>query len=204
MNQQYLSARTLNFNYLTGKQVSLSLIDNGGLKYNPLIFYIDDKTIGLSIAYHSEFESKSSASIEVVYAEHLLKFDTKIKGYDDGILYLYMPRKVEKTQQREYLRVGCNIKCSIENFTTGTIKNLSAGGAFILLDNPIDIALLDCSSFKLCFSLDNRDFRINCSAVEITRKFIRVKFSNIKDDSRELITQYCLSIDAEEFKRCYK
>lgn len=200
MKLEHISSKTLNFPYLLGKKVTLKIKDSFE-NSKSLVFYADEKQIGISIAHNDAFTKGTKCTLELLYMENLLKLDCVIKNFEDGILYLSIPRYASIIQQRGNLRVGCNIKCDIERFSTGKIKNISAGGAFIALDSSIDLSLFNKDSFKLCFTINNVDLRITCSSVEIAEKFIRVKFVNLDESTTEFLTLYCCSIDAEEFRR---
>ena len=200
MERKYISSKTINFNYVTGKKVNLKIGDK--FEYSKsLIFYADDKKIGISIAQNPLFEKGVKCSLEFLYLENMLVLEGVIKTFEDGILYLSIPRNVAIKQQRGDLRVNCSNRCNIEKFTTGKIKNLSAGGAFISLDTPIDFSLFDENSFKVCFNINNTDLRLTCASVEYGEKFIRVKFKNLKEDIKNFISDYCCLVDAENFRR---
>lgn len=200
MKLEYISSKTLNYSYLIGKKVTLRIGENFE-NSKSLVFYADEKQIGISIAKSPSFVKRAKCSLELLYLENLLRLECTIKRFEDGILYVSVPRVAVIIQQRGDLRVGCNFKCNIERFTTGKIKNISAGGAFISLDSPVDLSFFDTEHFKLCFTINNIDLRITCSTVELTDKFLRVKFENIDPDTKEFITLFCCSTDAENFRR---
>lgn len=200
MKLEYISSKTLNFDYLNRKSVSLSLVDVD-VVVNSLIFYIDDKEIGLSVPNHDFFKKGISCNIEVLYKEHILKITSEIIRFEDGILYFNMPKKVTIIQQRNSLRVGCNIKCDIERFATGKIKNISCGGCYIALDEPTDLSSFNLEHIKICFSINNYDYRLDCRVVEITDKYVRVEFNNLSTETKDNLFLFCHSTDSENFKR---
>lgn len=200
MNLEYVSSKTLNFSYITSKSVTVK-VNNSNLKVTALVFYIDDSVIGVSIANNPIFKKGVQCNLELLYKEKLLRLDCKVKKFEDGILYFNMPRKASIIQQRGDLRVGCNIKCDIERLTTGRIKNISAGGCYIDLDSSIKSNFLNTSDFKICFSLNNTDLRLHCSVIELTDKYLRAKFINLNEETKEFITLYCCCKDAEAYRR---
>lgn len=200
MNLEYISSKTLNFQYLNGKPISLTIGNSSEIK-NALIFYIDEKQVGVSVANSVFFKKGLCCSIEVLYKEHVLKISSSIVRFEDGILYLDMPKKVAIIQQRGDLRVGCNIRCNIERFTTGKIKNLSAGGCYIALDSSMDFDTFNKEHIKICFSINNYDYRLDCSVIEVTDKYMRVKFNNLTDIIKEKLFLYCHLTDKDNYNK---
>lgn len=200
MKLEYISSKTINFPYINGKNVVLKTEDSTDCM-KALVFYSDEKIIGISMAQNPMFKKGFRCSIELLYKENLLQLDCTVKYFENGILYLNMPRNATILQQRGDLRIGCNIKSSIERFSTGKIKNISAGGAYVQLDSPINASLFNKNNFKLCFSINNIDLRLNCETIELTDKYIRVKFINLDENIKELLTLYCCSTDADNFRR---
>lgn len=199
MNLEYVSSKTLNFSYITNKSTTV-IINNSNFKTKALVFYVDNSIIGVSIANNPIFKKGVLCSLELLYKENLLQLNCKIKKFEDGILYFNMPRKASIIQQRGDLRVGCNIKCDIERLVTGRIKNISAGGCYVDLDSSIKSNFLNTNNFKICFSLNNTDLRLDCSVIELTDKYLRAKFINLNEDNKEFITLYCCCKDAEAYR----
>lgn len=200
MKLEEISSKTLNYPYLIGKKATLTISGLSEVK-KTLVFYVDEKQICVSVAKDKSFKRGTSCYLELLYKENLLKIDSSIKRFEDGILYINMPRKVGIIQQRDDVRIGCNIKCSIERFTTGKIKNISAGGCYINLDSPIDLNLFKKEHFKISFSLNNVDYRLNCTSIEIADKYMRVCFIDLDDDIKENLSLYCYTKDAELYRR---
>lgn len=200
MKLEEISSKTLNYPYLISKKATLIIPGLSETK-KALIFYVDDKQIGVSVANDESFIKGTSCYLEVLYKDNLLKIDSSIKRFEDGILYMNMPRKVSIVQQRYDVRIGCNVKCSIERFATGKIKNISAGGCYIELDSPINLNIFNKEHFKLCFRLNNIDYRLTCTSIELTNKYIRVHFIELDDDTKEDLSLYCYTKDAELFRR---
>lgn len=200
MKLEEISSKTLNYPYLTSKKATLTISELSEPK-KALVFYVDDKLIGVSVANDKSFKKGTSCCLEVLYKENLLKIDSSIRRFEDGILYIDMPRKVNIVQQRDDVRISCNIKCSIERFATGKIKNISAGGCYIDLDSPINLNAFNKEHFKVCFRLNNIDYRLTCTSIEITDKYIRVHFIELDYDTKEDLSLYCYTKDAELFRR---
>lgn len=200
MRTQHISSKTINFDDVIGKKAILK-INNSFENKKSLIIYADDKKIGISTAKNSLFNKGTKCSIEFLYLDNILLIETTIKSFEDGILFVSIPRSATIKQQRGHLRIACDIKCYIEQATTGKIKNLSAGGAFVNIDKPIDFNLLNKDSFKLCFTIKNNDLRLTCKIVESTDRYLRVKFIDLKDETKGLLTSYCRNIDAETYRR---
>lgn len=200
MKLEYVSSKTLDFPEIISKNVTVTL-HHSDLKIKALIFYADNSTVAVSIANSPLFKKGVRCTLELLYKEKLLQLECKIKSFEDGILYFDMPRNVNIIQQRSDLRVGCNIKCTVEQLTTGKIKNISAGGCYIDLDSPIKANFLDSDDFKLCFSINHTDLRLHCSVIELTHKSLRAKFINIDDETKQFLTLYCCSTDVELYRR---
>lgn len=200
MKLEEISAKTLNYSYLTGKKATLTITGLNEVK-KVLIFYIDEKQLCVSVANDQSFKKGTSCCIELLYKEKLLKVHSSIKSFEDGILYINMPRKVNLIQQRDDVRIDCNIKCSIERFTTGKIKNISAGGCYIDLDTPINLSVFNQEHFKLCFTINHSDYRLNATVIELTDKYMRVQFMALNDDIKETLSLYCFNKSAELYRR---
>lgn len=200
MRTQYVLSKTIDFDSVLTKKVNLKINDKFENK-PALLIYADDKKIGISTANNPLFKKGVKCTVEFVYIENILSLEGTIRNFEDGILFVSIPRSVFMKQQRGNLRVPCDIKCYIEQLTTGKIKNLSAGGAFVSLDTPIDFTLINKNSFKLCFNISNCDLRLTCETIDSSDKFIRVKFIDTPDKINALITNYCCSVDAEMYRR---
>lgn len=200
MRTQYVLSKTIDFDSVLTRRVTIK-IDNEFKNNKALLIYADDKKIGISTANSPSFKKGAKCTLEFLYVDNILCLESSIKSFDDGILFLNMPRNALIKQQRGNLRILCDIKCYIEKLTTGKIKNLSAGGAFVSLDTPIDFNLINKDKFKLCFTISNSDLRLNCETIESTDKFIRVKFIDMKEETRNFLSDYCISLDAENYRR---
>ena len=200
MKLEEISSKTLNYSYLTGKKATLTIAGLDEVK-KVLVFYIDEKQLCVSVANDQSFKKGTSCCIELLYKEKLLQVNSFMKSFEDGILYINMPRKVSLIQQRDDVRIDCNIKCSIERFTTGKIKNISAGGCYIDLDTPINLSVFNQEHFKLCFTINHSDYRLTSTAIELTDKYMRVQFIDLHDDIKETLSLYCYNKSAELYRR---
>lgn len=200
MRTQYVLSKTIDFDDVLSKKVTLKI--NGKFENKKaLLIYADDKKLGISTANSPVFKKGVNCVVEFLYIDNILSLESTIKSFEDGILFVSIPRNVSIRQQRGDLRILCDTKCYIEQLTTGKIKNLSAGGAFVSLDTPIDFTLINKDKFKLCFTLSNFDLRLTCQTIESSDKFIRVKFIDTADEVKDFITNYCCLIDAENYRR---
>lgn len=200
MRTQYVLSKTIDFDDVLGRKVTIKI--PGEFENNKaLLIYADDKKIGISTANSSLFKKGVKCTLEFLYIDNILSLECTIKSFDDGILFLSMPRNATIRQQRGALRILCDIKCYIEQLTTGKIKNLSSGGAFVSLDTPIDFTLINRDKFKLCFTIANTDLRLTCETIESSDKFVRVKFIDMQDETKKFISDYCCAVDAENYRR---
>lgn len=200
MRTQYVLSKTIDFDSILSKKVTIKVEDKFENK-RALLIYADDKKIGVSTANSPLFKKGVKCTLEFLYTDNILSLESTVKSFEDGILFLSIPRNAVVKQQRGNLRIPCDIKCYIEQLTTGKIKNLSAGGAFVSLDTPIDFTLINKDKFKLCFNIANSDLRLTCETIESSDKFIRVKFIDTKEEVYSLISNYCCLVDAENYRR---
>lgn len=203
MEDNLIDIKTLDFDYIINKKCNLIFKDSRK-KINALLFFVDNQKMGLSIGFGFDIEKNKEISVDVICSDHLLRFETKTKNYSNGILYVLMPYNALKIQQREYMRVECSIQCRIDTIATGKIKNLSASGAFIRLDNPINPLYINNNDCNLYCRIDNNDIRIHCSIVEITNKFIRAKFLNLEEKTKSFLIQTCCNIDRTHYNELKK
>ena len=200
MRLEYISTKTIDFKHITGKKICFYIEDKSN-STDSILFYADEKIIGITAGKKDSFIKGNECHIELPYKENVLKINCKIKRFTDGVLYLDVPRQASIIQKRKDLRINSNIKCEIERFSTGKIKNLSAGGAYIELDKPLDYSLINKDKFKLCFTLNNVDLRITCGIIEAETKYLRAQFKDLNEETKEFLTLYCCSADAENYRR---
>ena len=200
MRQEYISSKIINFPYIINKRIKLQFPK---LDYDikGLVFHADNEEIMISLPKNDVFKKGTKCSAELIYMDNILKLETEIKFFEEGILYIEVPRKAMIIQKRGFLRVKCDIPCNVERFSSGKIKDISAGGAYIIIENPENMRLLTKDNFKLQFTIKNRKFNINCKLIELNGNILRLQFKTLSQEEEDFIANYCQVKDLEATRR---
>lgn len=197
MKIKILSTKHLDYSSIVGKRVILNTNDKN---INASVIFIDKRHIHLALPYAETFIKGDFVKIETLYLNNILALYGKVKKCKDNSLVIRLLREAESIQNRDYLRVKCNIPCEIEGISTGKIENLSASGAFVRLDKEHEFDVENNSVYTIRFDLNGQHINETFNLVEGEHKTIRLKFNNLEPEVLECLINYCFERDALIFR----